>query len=78
MSRRNLIRLCQRLHTFRRIVYYYGILLFLFGEALIARAQLDSLELVGCTLDPGGNMMLNENRAPIKTSIDLKIPFGFC
>jgi len=47
------------------------------GEALISRAAINNLEIIGCTLDPGGYLMLNGNRAPIKTSIDLKIPFGF-
>jgi hypothetical protein len=47
------------------------------GEPLIARAAINSLEIKGCTLDPGGSLMLSGNRAPIKTSIDLKIPYGF-
>jgi hypothetical protein len=47
------------------------------GQALITRAAINSLELVGCTLDPGGHMMLNANRAPILSSLDLKIPFDF-
>ena len=34
------------------------------GEApLVARAAVNSLEIVGCTLDPGGSMMLSGNRA---------------
>ncbi len=47
------------------------------SEPLIARAAINSLEIRGCTLEPGGNLMLNGDRAPIKTSIDLKIPYGF-
>jgi hypothetical protein len=45
------------------------------GPALIERASINSLQLRGCTLDPGGYMMLNDERAPITTSIDLKIPY---
>lgn len=47
------------------------------GQALISRAAINSLEIVGCTLDPGGHLMLSGDRAPTKTSLDLKIPFGF-
>jgi hypothetical protein len=46
-------------------------------EPLIARAAINSLEFKGCTLDPGGYRMLNGERAPIRISIDLKIPYGF-
>jgi hypothetical protein len=45
------------------------------GEALIARAAINSLQIRGCTLDPGGYMMLNNIRAPITKSIDLRTPY---
>ncbi len=47
------------------------------GEPLIARAALNRLELINCTLDPGGFRRFNSNLAPILTSIELHEPFGF-
>ena len=47
------------------------------GEPLIARAAIDSLEIVGCTLDPGGHLILNGSKAPIHPSIRLKELYGF-
>jgi hypothetical protein len=46
-------------------------------EALVARAALNSLEIMSCTLDPGGYRQVDGNRAPIKTSLKLKEPYGF-
>lgn len=50
-------------------------------EALIARAAVNSLEIVGCTLDPGGYRQVGEvagkTRAPIQTSLRLREPYGF-
>jgi hypothetical protein len=47
------------------------------GEPLIARAALNRLEVLGCTLDPGGFKQLSGNRAPIQTSLRLRKPYGF-
>ena len=51
------------------------------GEPLIARAALHSVEIVGCTLDPGGSRVLDStpegSRAPIRNSMRLREPYGF-
>lgn len=47
------------------------------GEPLIARAALHGLEIIGCTLDPGGSRKLDGTRAPIHSSMRLKEPYGF-
>lgn len=51
------------------------------GEPLIARAALHSLEIICCTLDPGGSKKLDGTaegtRSPIQTSMILKKPYGF-
>jgi hypothetical protein len=44
---------------------------------LIARAALESLEVVGCTLDPGGGKGLDGARTPIHPSLRLRKPYGF-
>lgn len=44
---------------------------------LIARAALNSLELDGCTLDPGGFHRRDGTRAPIETAIALRLGHGF-
>jgi hypothetical protein len=50
---------------------------FLAGEPLIARAAVNRLELINCTLDPGGFRKLNGDRAPILPSLKLFEPYGF-
>ncbi|MGD1865947.1 MAG: hypothetical protein ACFB0D_15465 [Phormidesmis sp.] len=47
------------------------------SEPLIARAALHSLELVDCTLDPGGSQQLNGDRTPIQTALRLENFYGF-
>ena len=47
------------------------------NDPLIARAALNRLELIDCTLDPGGFRRFNGSRAAILTSIELHEPFGF-
>ena len=47
------------------------------GAALIARAALNSLEVIGCTLDPGGFKQLDGTRAPIRSATSLTFPYGF-
>ena len=47
------------------------------NEPLIGRAAVNRLELINCTLDPGGFRKFNGTRAPIFTSIELPEPFGF-
>ncbi len=51
------------------------------NEPLIARAALESLEIVGCTLDPGGQKVLDGTpqggRKPIRHSMKLREPYGF-
>ena len=48
---------------------------------LIARAALNSLEIVNCTLDPGGSRKLDGtimgSRYPMRNSTELKMPYGF-
>ena len=50
------------------------------GEALIAQAVLNRLELDGCTLDPGGALLLDGSasggRAPLRTAIQLSADRG--
>lgn len=50
-------------------------------EPLIARAALHSLEIINCTLDPGGSKILDKtqtgDRAPIRPAIRLREPYGF-
>ncbi|MEW6417501.1 MAG: hypothetical protein AB1480_05190 [Nitrospirota bacterium] len=50
---------------------------FLYGSPLIARAALHSLEIIGCTMDPGGFRKLDGTLAQIHTSMRLKEPYGF-
>ena len=47
------------------------------NDPLIARAALNRLELINCTLDPGGFRRFDGTRAPILTSVELHEPFGF-
>lgn len=47
------------------------------GEPLIARAALNSLEVIGCTLDPGGFRQLDGTRASIRDGLALRHPYGF-
>jgi hypothetical protein len=47
------------------------------GASLIARAALNSLEVIGCTLDPGGFKRLDGTRAPIRNAMALAFPYGF-
>ncbi len=51
------------------------------SEPLIARAALDSLEIVDCTLDPGGSRELDGTaqgtRRRIRASLHLRKPYGF-
>jgi hypothetical protein len=47
------------------------------GEPLIARAALNRLELMNCTLDPGGFRKLDGTRAPVLPALKLFEPYGF-
>jgi hypothetical protein len=51
------------------------------NEPLISRAALERLEVVGCTLDPGGQKKLDGTsqggRTPIRRSLVLREPYGF-
>jgi hypothetical protein len=47
------------------------------GEPLIARAAVGRLELIGCTLDPGGFRQRDGTRAPLQTGLRLRQPYGF-
>jgi hypothetical protein len=51
------------------------------GEALIARAALNRIEIINCTLHPGGQRQLDGTpkgrRADIRTSMRLREPYGF-
>jgi hypothetical protein len=44
---------------------------------LIARAALNRLEILNCTLDPGGFRYFNGNRAPQFPAIIVREPYGF-
>lgn len=47
------------------------------GVSLIARAALNSLEIIDCTLDPGGYRKPDGTRAPIRLALALREPYGF-
>lgn len=47
------------------------------GEPLIARAALNSLEILGCALDPGGYKKPDGTRTSIFTSMNLRESYGF-
>jgi hypothetical protein len=47
------------------------------NQPLIARAALHSLEVIGCTLDPGGHRQLDGSRAPLRDGVSLREPYGF-
>ena len=44
---------------------------------LVARAALNKLEILNCTLDPGGFRRFNNSRAPLLPGIKLVEPYGF-
>jgi hypothetical protein len=47
------------------------------GEPLIARAAIGRLELIGCTLDPGGFRQRDGTRALLHVGLRLRKPYGF-
>lgn len=47
------------------------------GQPLLSRAALSRLEVLGCTLDPGGFRRFNGSRAPLLQAMDLREPYGF-
>ena len=47
------------------------------GEPLIARAAINRLEIIGCTLDPGGAQQLDGDRAVHRSAMRLRDPFEF-
>jgi hypothetical protein len=47
------------------------------GQPMIARAALNRLEITGCTLEPDGHLKLDQTRAPIEPSLDLRTGYGF-
>ena len=47
------------------------------GEALIDRAALARLEIVGCTLAPGGHSLRDGSRAPMQPALRLADGYGF-
>ena len=47
------------------------------GLSLISRAALNKLEILSCTLDPGGFRRFNGSRSPLLPGINLKEPYGF-
>jgi hypothetical protein len=47
------------------------------GTALITRAALARLELIGCTLDPGGHALRDGTRAPLWPALHLENGYGF-
>lgn len=47
------------------------------GQALINRAAVARLEIVGCTLAPGGHGLRNGSRAPMQRALHLVAGYGF-
>ena len=47
------------------------------GRALIARAAIARLEVIGCTLDPGGYARRDGTRAPLAPGMHLENGYGF-
>jgi hypothetical protein len=47
------------------------------GGALVTRAALARLELIGCTLDPGGHSLRDDSRAPMGPALQLANGYGF-
>lgn len=47
------------------------------GSALIGRAALARLEIIGCTLDPGGHALRDDSRAPMTPALRLEDGYGF-
>lgn len=47
------------------------------GDPLIARAALNSLEVINCTLDPAGYTSIHKDRQPIFNSLKLDESYGF-
>lgn len=47
------------------------------GSALIGRAALARLEIIGCTLDPGGHALRDDSRAPMTPALHLEDGYGF-
>jgi hypothetical protein len=47
------------------------------GRALIARAAIARLEVIGCTLDPGGYARRDGTRAPLAPGMHLQNGYGF-
>lgn len=47
------------------------------GQPLISRAAINKLEIISCTLDPGGFRHFNGDRAPLLRGMDLREPYGF-
>ena len=47
------------------------------GQALINRAAVARLELIGCTLAPGGHSLRNGDRAPMQPALRLVDGYGF-
>jgi hypothetical protein len=50
---------------------------FLPGAALVGRAAVNQLHVLGCTLDPGGFTKLDGTRAPLWPALQLHADFGF-
>ncbi len=46
-------------------------------DPLIARAAINSLEVVGCTLDPGAYQSIHQDRRPLLVSMKLDESYGF-
>jgi len=47
------------------------------AQPLISRAALNKLEILSCTLDPGGFRRYAGTRAPLLPAINLRVPYGF-
>lgn len=47
------------------------------NQPLISRAAINKIELINCTLDPGGFKKFNGTRAPVLPSLGLEEPYGF-
>ena len=47
------------------------------GQALVNRAAVARLEIIGCTLAPGGHSLRNGSRAPMQPALRLAAGYGF-
>ncbi len=81
VEQKNFDAVMEKLNVRLEGVYLARSLSFPANAPLISRAALNRLELINCTLDPGGfhklDPVVTDLRAPILTSLNLPEPYGF-